>query len=67
MVGSIEPLEEGECEFVIQIRGGSIPTEFLLARDKGFQSTLDIMCRAHYSTGMLNGTLHGPNRNGAPI
>jgi elongation factor G len=41
VVGYIEPLEEGDYEFVDRIRGGSIPTEFIPACDKGFRSTLD--------------------------
>ena len=41
VAGYFEPLEEGEYEFVNKIRGGSIPTEFISACDKGFRSTLD--------------------------
>lgn len=40
VVGYIEPLEEGEYEFVNNIRGGSIPTDFIPACDKGFRSTM---------------------------
>ncbi len=38
VVGYIEPLEKGDYEFVNEIRGGSIPTEFISACDKGFRS-----------------------------
>ena len=41
VAGFIEPLEEGEYEFVNQIKGGSIPTEYIPACDKGFKSSLD--------------------------
>jgi len=40
VVGYIEPLDEGDYEFVDKIRGGRIPTEFIPACDKGFRSTL---------------------------
>jgi elongation factor G len=40
VVGYLEPLEEGEYEFVNQVRGGSIPTEYINACDKGFQQGL---------------------------
>jgi elongation factor G len=38
IAGFIEPSEEGLYEFVNQVKGGSIPTEFIPAVDKGFQS-----------------------------
>jgi elongation factor G len=38
--GFIEPLEEGEYEFVNQITGGAIPTEFIGSIDKGFRQCL---------------------------
>ncbi len=41
VVGYIEPLEEGDYEFVNKIRGGRIPTEYIPACDKGFRSSLD--------------------------
>jgi elongation factor G len=41
VVGYLEPLEEGDYEFVDQIKGGNIPTEFIPACDKGFQSALE--------------------------
>jgi len=40
VVGYLEPLEEGDYEFVNEIRGGSIPTEFIGACDKGFRQAL---------------------------
>jgi elongation factor G len=41
VVGYIEPLEEGDYEFVDEIRGGRIPTEYIPACDKGFRASLD--------------------------
>ena len=38
--GYMEPLEEGEYEFVDEIVGGSIPREFISSCDKGFQASL---------------------------
>ena len=40
VAGFMDPLEEGTYEFVNQIKGGAIPTEFIPAVDKGFQSCL---------------------------
>jgi len=40
VVGYLEPYGEGDYEFVDKIRGGSIPTEFIPACDKGFRSVL---------------------------
>ncbi len=40
VAGFIEPLEEGEYEFVDQITGGVIPREFISSCDKGFRSML---------------------------
>ena len=40
VAGLIEPLEEGEYEFVNKIKGGAIPTEYIPACDKGFRSAL---------------------------
>jgi elongation factor G len=40
VVGFIEPLDEGEYEFVEQIKGGVIPREFIPSCDKGFRSVL---------------------------
>ena len=41
VAGFIEPLEEGEYEFVDNIVGGAIPREFISACDKGFQASLN--------------------------
>jgi len=41
VAGSMEPSEEGTYEFVNQIKGGVIPTEYIPAVDKGFQSCLE--------------------------
>jgi len=40
VAGFIEPLEEGDYEFVNQITGGVIPQEFIPSCDKGFQACL---------------------------
>jgi elongation factor G len=40
VAGFIEPSKNGTYEFVNQVKGGAIPTEFLPAVDKGFQSCL---------------------------
>ncbi len=40
VAGFIEPLTEGEYEFVNSIKGGAIPTEYIPACDKGFKSAL---------------------------
>ena len=39
--GYIEPLDEGDYEFVNEIYGGSIPTEYIPACDKGFRSAIE--------------------------
>ncbi len=41
VAGFIEPLEDGEYEFINKIKGGAIPTEYIPACDKGFKSSLD--------------------------
>ncbi len=41
VAGYIEPLEEGTYEFVDQIRGGAIPTEFIGSCDKGFRTAME--------------------------
>jgi elongation factor G len=41
VVGWMEPLEEGEYEFIDQIKGGVIPREFIPSCDKGFKSMLE--------------------------
>ena len=40
VAGFMEPMEEGEYEFVDQIVGGAIPREFITSCDKGFQKSL---------------------------
>ncbi len=40
VAGYIEPSEDSKYEFVNQVKGGVIPTEFMPAVDKGFQSCL---------------------------
>ncbi len=41
VAGFIEPLAEGEYEFVSKIKGGNIPTEYIPACDKGFKASMD--------------------------
>ncbi|WP_417913767.1 elongation factor G [Candidatus Electronema sp. JM] len=41
VAGYMEPLEEGNYEFVDEIVGGSIPREFIPSCDKGFQASMD--------------------------
>ena len=41
VVGYLEPLETGDYEFDNKIYGGSIPTEYISACDKGFRSGLE--------------------------
>ncbi len=40
VIGTIEPLAEGNYEFVNEVRGGRIPREFIPACDKGFRAAL---------------------------
>ena len=40
VAGFMEPSEEGEYEFINEIKGGAIPTEYVPAVDKGFQACL---------------------------
>jgi elongation factor G len=40
VAGFMEPLEEKGYEFVNEVKGGAIPTEFIPAVDKGFRSCL---------------------------
>jgi elongation factor G len=41
VVGYIEPSTEADYEFIDEIRGGRIPTEYIPACDKGFRASLD--------------------------
>jgi elongation factor G len=40
VAGFMEPSEEGVYEFINEVKGGVIPTEYIPAVDKGFQSCL---------------------------
>lgn len=40
VAGYIEPMEEGGYEFVSEIKGGVIPTEYIPACDKGFKEAV---------------------------
>jgi elongation factor G len=40
VAGYLEPSDEGTYEFINQVKGGAIPSEFIPAVDKGFQSCL---------------------------
>ena len=40
VAGYMEPLEDGEYEFVSEITGGAIPTEYIPSLDKGFRQCL---------------------------
>jgi elongation factor G len=40
VAGYLEPSDEGTYEFINQVKGGVIPSEFIPAVDKGFQSCL---------------------------
>lgn len=40
VAGFIEPLEEGDYEFVDNIKGGVIPTEYIPSCNKGFQEAI---------------------------
>ena len=41
VAGQLEPSENGGYEFINEIKRGAIPTEYIPACDKGFQSCLD--------------------------
>ncbi len=41
VAGVMEPLEEGNYEFVNEIKGGVIPTEYIPSCDKGFQASME--------------------------
>jgi elongation factor G len=40
VMGYIEPYAEGDFEFVDEVRGGSIPRQFIVSCEKGFKSML---------------------------
>ncbi|MCH2171529.1 elongation factor G [Myxococcota bacterium] len=40
VAGHLEPMSEGDFEFVSRIRGGAIPTEYLPSVEKGMQSVM---------------------------
>jgi elongation factor G len=40
VVGYVEPISDKDYEFVSEIKGGRIPTEYIPACDKGFQTAL---------------------------
>jgi elongation factor G len=40
VAGRLEPLAEGTYEFVNEVRGGAIPTEYIPSCDKGFRACL---------------------------
>jgi len=41
IAGTIEPFHEGNFEFVDEIKGGAIPTEYIPSCKKGFETCLD--------------------------
>jgi elongation factor G len=55
VAGFVEPLDEGNYEFNNKIKGGSIPTEFISAVNKGFKSM------------MVKGTLVGAAIEGVSV
>jgi len=38
--GYVEPMDDGEFEFLNEVRGGAVPTEYIPAVEKGFQSAM---------------------------
>ncbi len=40
VAGYVDPLENGDFEFVDEVKGGAIPTEFISAVEKGFRSMM---------------------------
>jgi elongation factor G len=41
IIGTMEPMEEGQFEFVNKVIGGTIPSEFIPSVEKGFKASLD--------------------------
>ena len=41
VAGMIEPLQDGDFEFINQIKGGDIPAEFIPSCEKGFRACLE--------------------------
>ncbi|MEM1205499.1 MAG: elongation factor G [Acidobacteriota bacterium] len=41
VIGYLEPLDEGDYDFVNEVKGGNIPTEFVPACDKGFRMAME--------------------------
>jgi elongation factor G len=39
--GYVEPLDDGDFEFVSEVRGGAIPTEYIPSVEKGFQMAME--------------------------
>ena len=39
--GYVEPMDDGEFEFVNEVRGGNIPTEYIPAVEKGFAQAME--------------------------
>ncbi len=40
VIGFIEPIDQGDYEFVDEVKGGNIPREFIPACERGFQESL---------------------------
>ncbi|NRA09102.1 MAG: elongation factor G [Myxococcales bacterium] len=38
--GYVEPMDDGDFEFLNEVRGGSVPTEYIPAVEKGFRSAM---------------------------
>jgi elongation factor G len=41
VIGTMEPIDEGQFEFVNKVVGGTIPTEFIGSIEKGFKASLE--------------------------
>ena len=39
--GYVEPMDDGDFEFVNEVRGGAIPTEYIPSVEKGFQQAME--------------------------